>query len=349
MRRRWVPVLLAAAVVAAALMIFAVLRRSAPPEAARLLPAADGVLYIDVSLLRRLGVFSHTSDKPTGTEYDSFLNQTDFHFERDLDEAAFALHAQPGDPYPRFSEVFIGRYQAERMKQYLEHMMGESRGVEVYRDVTIYRIHHEGRSVRVALLGAGVVAASNTDSADAIHHIIDQYRRVALPFRGPSLLADHYSNVPFASLAWCIARVAPALPASGPGLLNQTLRDLAPGALVVASLRFTGRVSLRIDALAQNAAQAKQIGDNVSVYLNLFRSIEANVPQSGTDADVKAVFDSFQVETSDQRATLRADVPIGALTKLAAEPPPAVGPSPAAVPAAETSTTETQRHSGKKK
>src|SRR2546423_1449799 len=95
MRKRWVPVALAATVVAAALIIFAVLRRQAPPEAARLLPDADGILYIDVSLLRHLGVFAHAAKTVEDPAYDDFLRSTDFHFERDLDEAAFALHAPP--------------------------------------------------------------------------------------------------------------------------------------------------------------------------------------------------------------------------------------------------------------
>lgn len=270
MRRRLVPVIVVVAVVAAALIIFIVLRRLGPPEAARLLPEADGVVYVDVSLLRHLGVFASVSGAPEEPEYADFVRATGFHFERDLDEAAFALHAAPGrDTYPRFSEVFLGRYDADALRRYLQRL---AKSTEPYRATTVYGIPHEGRTVRVALLGTNLAAASNTDSAEPIHHIIDQYRRAALPFRGPSLLASEYRRVPFASLAWSIARIAPAPPATGPGLTVQVLRDLTPGAVLVASLRLTTKVELQVEAAAENEAHARQIADNVEVYLNLFRA-----------------------------------------------------------------------------
>src|SRR5207247_1883944 len=112
---------------------------------------------------------------------------------------------------------------------------------------------HEGRTVRVALLGPTIVAVSNTETPDEIHAIIDRYRRVALPFSGPSLLGDFYAQVPFASLAWLIARIAPAptraaANAAGTGGLTSPplLRDLAGGTTIVASLRYLGVLQLRV-------------------------------------------------------------------------------------------------------
>jgi hypothetical protein len=330
MRRRLLPVVLAVAVVATALVLFIVLRRKGPPEAARLLPDADGVVYIDVELLRKLGVFSRVGQAPEDPAYQDFLRSTDFHFERDLDEAAFALHAPaPPETYPRFSEVFVGRYKREEMTRYLARLANVT---EQYRDTTIYSVPHEGRTVRVALLGANLAAASNTPDAAPIHAIIDQYRRVALPFRGPTLLASEYARVPFASLVWAIIRVAPAPPQAGPGLAAGVLRDLAPGAVLAGSLRFTTRLELRVEADTSRDAEATRMAENVGNYLELFRSIEANVG-GGTDPDIKAAVDSLRVEHEARRATLRADIPLSALKKLAAEPPAVVRAPPTQTPA----------------
>jgi len=341
MRRRLLPVVLAVVLIAAALVLFLVLRRKGPPEAARLLPDADGVVYIDVGLLRKLGVFSRVGQAPEDAAYQDFLRSTNFHFERDLDEAAFALHAPaPPETYPRFSEVFVGRYEREQMARYLARLASAT---ENYRDTTIYSIPHEGRTVRVALLGATLAAASNTDSAAPIHAIIDQYRRVALPSQGPTLLAREYPRVPLASLVWAIIRVAPAPPQTGPGIAAGLLRDLAPGAVLAGSLRFTTRLELKIEAETPDESETARIAENVGNYLNLFRSIEVNVG-GNTDPDIRAALESLRVEREQKRATLRAEIPLGALKKLAAEPPSITG-----APATQTPTTETQSHRGKAK
>src|SRR4051794_27854044 len=94
LRRRSLRVLAIILVVIAAGVLTAVLllRRGRAPEAVRLLPEADAVVFIDVQSLRRLGAFSSeaTTREP---EYEEFVRATGFQFERDLDAAAFAIHA----------------------------------------------------------------------------------------------------------------------------------------------------------------------------------------------------------------------------------------------------------------
>src|ERR1035438_9955196 len=89
-RRLLIPliVLLIAAVIA----LIVTLRKHAPPEAARMLPGADGFFYINLKWIR---TFNATGQLPPifrEPEYQKFVDETGFQFERDLDQAAFAIH-----------------------------------------------------------------------------------------------------------------------------------------------------------------------------------------------------------------------------------------------------------------
>jgi hypothetical protein len=193
--RRRLPIILAVLLVAAAVALAVVLRKHAPPEAARLLPAADGFVYINLGWMRRANLTGELPVVPHDPEYEQFIQATGFQFERDLDEAALAIHypamsaqtkpdsAQP----PRFSEVFVGKFDGERLRSYLRQI---SSSVDNYQTRDIYNIPLEGRTVRVAILGVDTVAASNLDDPLAIRGIIDRSRKLASPFGGPACCAS---------------------------------------------------------------------------------------------------------------------------------------------------------------
>ena len=63
------------------------LRKEAPPEAARLLPESDGIVYIN---LRPLRSATHFDQHPVehSPEYQQFIDATGIQVEKDLDEAA---------------------------------------------------------------------------------------------------------------------------------------------------------------------------------------------------------------------------------------------------------------------
>src|SRR5438270_9878565 len=141
------------------------LRAKGAPEAARLLPESDAIIYLNLKPLRTA---FHFGDKPVNhePEYEQFVRQTGFQFERDLDEAAVAVHppevAESGgnsEAQRRFSEIFIGRFDHEKLMQYLRKI---SASVDHYRDHEIFLVPHEGRPVRVAILSMDTVAVSNT-------------------------------------------------------------------------------------------------------------------------------------------------------------------------------------------
>lgn len=327
--RRTLPIVLAVVIVAAAVTLAVELRKNAPPEPARLLPGADAFLYANLGWARKANAGKLFLPIPHDPDYDHFIQQTGFDYERDLDSVAFAVHYPanwPGGgtggaaPEPRFSEVFIGHFDTEKCVAYLQQA---SRSVEHYNSVDIYTIPLTGRTFRIAILGIDMVAASNHDDPAVIHAMVDRSRRLASPFGGPAMLRRYYKRVQLASPVWVMARVDPSNPAfeGWAGFLPH------PADIVISAsynplhlpLR-SGVLHVRAEASASNSDDAKAIVDKLNVFLTMFHSAEASVGSPGTDADVKTLFDSLRVRQEDSRATLYATLPTGVFRKLMEEP-----------------------------
>src|SRR5438445_11312202 len=120
-RKRIFAIVVTVLVVAALLTGAVFLRKYAAPEPARLLPECDGILYANLKPLRTFTNFGH-KPKAWAPESQSFVNQTGFQFERDLDEVAFAIHA-PHDSHneTRYSEVMVGRFNSTKVADFLAH------------------------------------------------------------------------------------------------------------------------------------------------------------------------------------------------------------------------------------
>jgi hypothetical protein len=348
--RRAFPLALAVVIVAAAVTLAVQLRKHAPPEPARLLPGADAFVYANFGWVRKASsgksFFSGANGPVThDPEYDRFLQETGFDFERDLDAVAFAVHypqAWPGGgtggaaTEPRFSEVFTGRFDQFRCVAYLKRT---AQSVENYHSVDIFTIPIYGRSFRIAILGVDTVAASNHDDPAVIRGMVDRSRRLASPFGGPALLRRYYKRVQFASPVWMVAHVEPQSPEFG--VWSSVFSK--PADLVISAsynplhlpLR-AGVLHLRAEAEAGSAEDALNLTNKIGVFLAMFHSAEASVGSPGTDADVKTLFDSMQVRQEDTRAVLVATVPIGVLHKLAEAPEEAPAapaqPAPATTP-----------------
>ena len=312
------------AIVAVVLLLLAgavYLRKKAPPEAARLLPESDGIVYIN---LRPLRAATHFDEHPVlhDPEYQRFIDQTGIQAERDLDEAAFALHRMPDPNGPNgpvaFSEVFVGHFDGRRLSKYLA---GVSTSTESYAGHEIYNIPSEGRTVRVALLGYDMVAVSNTPSAEQIHSILDRYRTAALPFTGSSLLAAHYGDVPLLSLAWGVGQIGlPLSDAAGSVQLMGIRLPLTFDATLIASLTWTGKTRLRIEEITPNDAEAKTSSDSIEAILSFARTAEDRAAPGMTDSDLKTLLDSAQVEHRKNRVVMTATIPGGLLQKLVNTP-----------------------------
>lgn len=335
LRRRSVRVLLIVLLlIAAAVVAVWWVRRGRAPESVRLLPDGDGVVYFDVANLRRLGAFSDAgiTREP---EYEEFVRATGFQFERDLDEAAFAIHAGAAPervtmdalpPDTRFSEIFIGHFDAAKLRAYLGKL---AKTTERYRELEVHVIPHEGREVRVAILGVDHVAVSNATTAKPMQQMIERYQSGALSPAGPPLVAEFRERLPFGSLVWGIVRVA-----EGPGSAGvppPPLLALLKGTTVVASVRPALGAQLRIEAVAENETHAQRIAEAGNAFLAIFGSLEAE-GAGGADADVKEFFSSLKIQQDKQSAVLTASIPAGFLRKLVSEPPPVTAPEPAPSP-----------------
>lgn len=341
--RRAFPIALGVVIVGAALTVAVQLRKNAPPEPARLLPGADAFLYANFSWLRKASApaLPAVSHDP---EYERFIQETGFEFERDLEAVAFAVHYPANWPgggtgekatEPRFSEVFIGKFNGEKLAAYLK---STAQSVETYESIDIYTIPISGRTFRVAILSVDAVAASNHDNPSVIRGIVDRSRRLASPFGGPAFLRRYYKYVQLASPVWAVVRIEPTAPQF------ETMSTVFPASsdLVVSAsynplhlpLR-AGALHLQAEAWADNEANASAIADKTNVFLGLFHSAEASVGSPGTDADVKALFDSLAVRREGKRVVLRAIVPTGIFRKVLESPAqlPAAAPQPVPRPA----------------
>ena len=312
-----------------------ILRKHAPPEAARLLPGADGFAYIDLQWMRRANILGELPPVQHDPDYEQFIQATGFNFESDLEQAAVAIHypnegISAGLEGARFSYVFVAKIDGERLRNYLTKVAGS---VEDYHSVEIYSIPLEGRTLRLAILGVDTVAASNHSDPQVIEGIVDRSRKLASPFGGPLLLRQYYKEVPLASLAWAIFRVQPSngFFATPPGQMSWSFLFPRP-AVVVGSIRYLRALHFRAEAFAGTQDDAQKIAENLGTFLNLFHVAESSVSAPGPDPDVKAFFDSLKVEHEKQRAIVTATAPTALMRKLLEESPTMEIPQPAPAP-----------------
>jgi hypothetical protein len=326
-RRLLIPLSVLLIVVAVALIV--ALRKHAPPEAARLLPGADGFFYINLKWIRTFNATNQLPPVSREPEYQKFVEETGCQFERDLDQAAFAIHypqswgggTAGSATEPRFSEVFVGKIDSTRLTAYLRKI---STSVDDYRGFEIYNIPLEGRTVRVAVLNYDTIAVSNHPDPDVIRGILDRSRKLASPFGGPWLLRNFYRRVPLASLAFAILRVRPEMTSLG-GLGSWSLLFPKP-AVAVISARYlptfqTSALHLRAEAFTDSENTAQELVAKTSAFFSLFHAAEGSVGTQGTDPDVKAFFASLKVVQTGDRAVLTATVPAGFIRQALAEAP----------------------------
>jgi hypothetical protein len=317
MRRRTRTTLLIVAIVLALLGALAYLRQKAPPEVARLLPESDGIVYINFEPLRAAMHFDqHPVQHDAG--YQRFIDGTGFVFERDLHQAAIAIHHMQNPRGPNgpvaYSEVFAGHFDHKRLTTWLET---SSEAREQYADRTIYSLHSQGRTVRIVMLGYEMVAVSNTPTAEQIHAMVDRYRTAALPFSGSSVLSDYYGQVPALSIAWGIGRISlPFWSEGGPRVFGVTL-PLDTDTAFVASVRFLGNLRLRVEEIAPSQADAAATTNALQSMLGLLSSAMTAVQNNPQSKDYRILINSASVTQHGRRTVLTATVPVELVKQLA--------------------------------
>lgn len=306
----------------AALIVAILLRKAAPPEAARLLPESDAIVYANLKPLRLATHFDRTP-VTRAPEYQKFVDATGIVPERDLDDVAFALHRMDDPNGPNgpvgYSEVFEGRFDGEKLSRYLESI-ATSR--EEYAGHTIYMMAVEDgavtRPLRVAQLGYDSIAASNMPTAEQIHSILDRHRSAASPFSGSSLLSARYRDVPLLSSAWGIGHIG--LPFSDKGAISLfgLQLPLPEDTTFVASLRYTGTLRLRIEQISATEAEAVQVAERLTLLLGLVESMQQMQPRNAQDAAFLKMMGSIKLDSHKDRAVLTATVPMEVLQSLTA-------------------------------
>jgi hypothetical protein len=298
-------------VVAGVLLLVAVAifwRSKAPPEAARLLPESDGIIYVN---FRPLRAFMHTGLKPPERvpEYQQFVNATGIDWERDLDEAAIALHRMPNSSGPNgpvaYSMVLVGKITGKKLNDWLG---GHAASREAYAGNTIYDIPVEGRTVRVAQIGYDMVAVSNTPTPEQIHSMLDRHRTAALPFSGSSLLARHYHDVPLLSLAWGVGQIGLPFSDSGAISILGFHLPLEADSTIIASLRWTGSLRLKVEEVAPTDAAAASQAASLSALLNLAKGFTAPLASNAANNGMKEMLSTAEVSCKRDRVVITATV-----------------------------------------
>jgi hypothetical protein len=324
-------------VVAAVLLVLAVavfLRSKAPPEAARLLPESDGILYINFKPIR---AFLHKDLKPPERvpEYQQFIDAVGFDPERDLDEVAIALHRMPDPNGPNgpvaYSMVLVGKLTGKRLNAWLD---AHATSRESYVGHTVYSIPSEGRTVRVAQIGYDMVAVSNTPTPEQIHSMLDRHRAAALPFAGSTLLSRHYHDVPLLSLAWGVGQIGLPFSESGAIKVFGFSLPLEDDSTIIASvapaLPMAGSLRLKVEEIAPTEEVAASQAAALATLVTLARGFSAPLAQNSANNGLRELLKTAVVTQNHDRVVVTATLSPAFLAGLASGEGSAPAPEPGA-------------------
>jgi hypothetical protein len=321
MHRRTRRTLIILAAVLALLAVAVFLRSKAPPEAARLLPESDGILYVNLKPVRS---FLHKDIKPPRRvpEYQQFVDATGVDWERDLDQVAIALHRMPDPRGPNgpvaYSMVLVGNLTGKRLNTWLE---AHATSRESYAGHTVYSIPSEARTVRVAQIGYDMVAVSNTPTPEQIHSMLDRHRTAALPFAGSTLLTQHYHDVPLLSLAWGVGQIGMPFSESGAIHIFGFSLPLEDDSTIVASvtpaLSLGGVLNIKVEEIAATDEVAASQAASLSTLVTLARGFSAPLTANTANNGLRQLLKTAEVTQKRNRVIVTATLSPSLLTTLA--------------------------------
>jgi hypothetical protein len=255
--------------------------------------------------------FLHKDLKPPQRvpEYQQFVDATGIDWERDLDQIAVALHRMPDPEGPNgpvaYSIVLVGKLTGKRLNTWLET---HATSRESYAGHTIYSIPSEDRIVRVAQIGYDMVAASNYPTPEQIHSMIDRHRTAALPFAGSTLLARHFHDVPLLSLAWGVGQIGLPFSESGAIKVFGLSLPLEPDSTIIASLRWTGSLHLRVEEISPSDDAAQSQAAALATLVTLARGFTAPLAQNPANNGLKELLKTAVVTQRHERVVVTATV-----------------------------------------
>jgi hypothetical protein len=324
MHRRTRRTLLIVAAVLALLALAIFLRSKAPPEAARLLPESDGIVYIDLKPIR---TFFRKDLKPPqrAPEYQQFVDATGIDWERDLDEVAIGVHRMPDPSGPNgpaaYSLLLVGKITGGKLNNWLD---AHATSRETYAGKTIYGIPSEDRTVRVAQVGYDMLAVTNTPTPEQIHSIIDRHRTAALPFAGSSLLERHYREVPLLSVAWGVGQIGLPFSESGAIRIFGYSLPLQPDSTIIAGVSpalpvpgSLGALRLKVEEIAPSEEAAASQAADLATLVTMARGFTVQLGDNPANNGLKLLIKTAEVTQRHDRVVVTATLPAGFLAKLA--------------------------------
>lgn len=336
MHRRTRRTLLIVAGVIVLLAVAVFLRSKAPPEAARLLPESDGILYVNLAPVH---TFFHKQLKPPARvpEYQRFVDATGIDWERDLDQVAIGLHRMPDPNGPNglvaYSLVLVGKLTGARLNTWLD---SHATARESYAGHTIYSIPSADRTVRIAQIGYDMLAISNYPTTEKIHSIIDRHRAAALPFAGSSLLSNHYHEVPLLSLAWGVGQIGLPFSESGAIHIFGISLPLQDGATIIASvtptLPLAGALRVRVEEIAPSPSDAESQAASFNLLLSMARSVSAPLAGNAPNDALRELLKTAQIAQKQDRVVVTANVTPSLLSRVASSLNSAASPASGALP-----------------
>ena len=306
-RTRRTLLIVAALLILVALAVF--LRSKAPPEAARLLPECDGIVYIDLKPIRAL---FHKELKPPqhSAEYQQFIDAIGIDPERDLDQVAIALHRMPDPTGPNgpvaYSMVLVGKITGRPLNAWLD---AHATARESYAGHTIYSVPSQGRTVRVAQIGYDTIAASNFPTPEKIHAILDRHRTAAWPLSGSTLLERHFHDVPLLSLAWGVGQIGLPFSESGAIHIFGLALPLEPDSTIVASLRWAGSLHLRVEEIAPSESTATSQAASLATLVTMARGFTQPLGVNPANDSLKELLQTAEVTQRGERVVVTATLP----------------------------------------
>jgi hypothetical protein len=312
--------------VAAVLLLLAVaifLRSKAPPEAARLLPESDGILYFNLKPVR---AFLPRNPKPPERvqEYQQFIDAIGIDPEHDIDQVAIALHRMPDPNGPNgpvaYSMVLVGKITGPRLNAWLD---AHATSRESYVGHTIYSISSQDRTVRVAQIGYDMVAVSNTPTTEQIHSMLDRHRAAALPFSGSSLLERHFHDVPLLSLAWGVGQIGLPFSESGSIHVFGVALPLEPDSTIIASVApalpvpgSLGALRFKVEEIAPSQDKATSQAADLATLVTLVRGLAQPLGESPANDAFRELLKTAEVTQRGERVIVTATIPAGSLAGL---------------------------------
>jgi len=311
--------ILAAVLVLLAVAVF--LRSKAPPEAARLLPESDGILYLNLKPVR---AFMHKDMKPPQRvpEYQQFVDATGVDWERDVDQVAIALHRMPNPKGPNgpvaYSMVLVGNFTGKRLNTWLE---AQATARESYAGHTVYSIQSQDRTVRVAQIGYDSLAVSNTPTPEQIHSMLDRHRTAAWPFADSTLLLQHYHDIPLLAIAWGVGQIG--LPFSESGAIHifgfslPLEDDTTIVASVTPALSLGGALNVKVEEIAATDDVASGQAAALATLVTLARGFSAPLAANSANNGLRQLLNSAAVNQKRNRVVVTATLSPALLTSLA--------------------------------